>query len=577
MKKKLLIACLLLSGFFTPIFSQEKCATMHVFNEHLKENPELWSKLHPQQADRWATSNGTTNFYVNGRLLTLPVVFHVIYYEGDSAKQNVPDSVLISQLEVLNEDYRRMNADTINTRDIFKPMAADIGIEFVLATVDPDGNPTNGITRTKTTTDGFNPLTGFDKMKASATGGVDPWPADKYFNIWICDMSFFGQVFVLGYAQFPGDNPLTDGVVFQYQHVGRNNNLATAPANKGRTASHEVGHWLGLRHIWGDGPCDSTDYVYDTPSAADKSQSDCNKNKNTCTDFPYDYPDMVENYMDYSADACMNTFTKGQAQRMWSMINLHRTGLLSSDKHGGSYINILPSIKGVTCPNSCDGEISFTAYGGVPPYSYLWSNNDTTNSISGLCEGEYTLTVTDSLNNSNTVTFVLTTPEELAAQISSTNSSCDTCATGTLTASATNIKGNATYSWNTNPVQNTEAATNLLPGSYTVTIMDVCDTIVLTDSVKANPTSINHISISDNMRIFPNPTTEKLSIEFTIPTNAVEIRVYNPMGQIIKSTFEKQSTNSIYSLDLSENKSGLYIIEIKAGNDIIRKKITITK
>lgn len=312
---------------------QEKCATMHVLQKHKEQDPTLSFRMQQLENDVAAWIVANKEQLNNRTVVTIPTVVHVVY---KNSAQNIPTSQIESQIQVLNEDYRKTNTNFNTTRAIFDTLAADVEIQFCLASKDPQGNSTTGITRTQAPSNAvFNPLFGFDNVKSTTTGGVDPWPANEYLNIWVCDMSILNQVFVLGYAQFPGDNPATDGVVLQYQHVGRTNDPQAAPANLGRTATHEVGHWLGLRHIWGDGPCDSTDYVADTPNASDASQSDCNKNKNTCnTEDPFwgtiDPPDMVENYMDYSSDACMTMFTKGQKTRMWGFLNTYRVGLKTS-------------------------------------------------------------------------------------------------------------------------------------------------------------------------------------------------------------------------------------------------------
>ena len=301
----------------------------------MQNNPDLATdRLKVEkEALKWLKDNN----YSKGdtALITIPVVFHIVY---NTAAQNVDDSLVFSQLEVLNNDFRRLNADTINTRLVFDSIAADVQIEFCLANKDPQGNWTTGINRVQTTQTSFVTSPFDDGVKSSASGGVDPWDASKYLNIWVCDMSFNGTPFVLGYAQFPGDNPATDGVVITYQHFGhRPWDSNAAPANLGRTASHEVGHWLGLYHVWGDGDCTQIDSVPDTPNADAASQSDCDTLKNTCDDsstpfwLGYDAPDMVENYMDYSADACMNMFSEGQKTRIWSFLNTDRVSLLTSD------------------------------------------------------------------------------------------------------------------------------------------------------------------------------------------------------------------------------------------------------
>lgn len=285
-----------------------------------------WIKNHPLPT---AKSQATP-------LLTIPVVFHVVY---KNAAQNIHDSNLVRQIQILNETYRLQNANYSNTRSVFDSLGADTEIEFCFAQFDPQGNPTNGIIRKSAPSSaGFDPLLNMDKVKSSTTNGSDPWPTQHYLNIWICDMSIFGQTLVLGYATFPGSDPTKDGVVIQYNFVGYHSN--STPNQLGRTTVHEVGHWLGMRHIWGDGqlgsaPCDSTDYVDDTPKANNSSQTTCDTTRNTCSnEDPYwgtlDPPDMVENYMDYSTDNCMTMFTRGQKARMWAHINTYRSALFNS-------------------------------------------------------------------------------------------------------------------------------------------------------------------------------------------------------------------------------------------------------
>lgn len=366
--KKLSTALFLALTFIgANLFAQtlEKCGTMHNHAELQKKNPSLASKRQSveQIAQEWLKNNSTKKMTV----ATIPVVFHVVYNPSIPA-QNVPDSIIYSQLQVLNDDYRRTNADTVNTRPEFDSLATDVQIEFCLANVDPNGNFTTGINRVTTTANDFSFSPFNNAVKKTASGGVDPWPATDYLNIWVCDMYTGGSPFVLGYAQFPGDDPATDGVVLTYQHTGyRPWDAAASPANLGRTASHEVGHYFGLRHIWGDGDCDSTDYVTDTPNAVEASQQICTLTNNTCDDAiaePYwngwDPFDMLENYMDYSTDACMNMFTHGQKARMWSFLNTDRVSLLTSTKcDGPTFINeILPTSSLVVYPNPASNGIT---------------------------------------------------------------------------------------------------------------------------------------------------------------------------------------------------------------------------
>lgn len=264
----------------------------------------------------------------------IQTVFHVLYTKPE---ENIPDSVIHRQIEILNRDYRRKNADTVQTRAVFQPFAADAGIEFYLATTDPNGNPTTGITRAPGTPAfpifGFNP--GSDEIKSVATGGADPWPTDRYLNVWVGPL-FFGAV--LGYAFPPdgapnwgpqdGTDSAHQGVVLHYAAVGDNfSTPVDATVAGGRSAVHEIGHYLGLRHIWGDGDCTEDDGISDTPDADAASQQTCDTTKNTCTETPIEYPDQIENYMDYSDDRCLNMFTHEQVNLIRSMIQIARPGI----------------------------------------------------------------------------------------------------------------------------------------------------------------------------------------------------------------------------------------------------------
>lgn len=272
-------------------------------------------------------------------IFSIPVVFHILYR---TPIENVHDSLIISQMKVLNDAFRRLNSDTIFTRDIFKPIAADARINFYLAAKDPLGNPTNGITRTQTTLTTFYNDNFDDRMKFTSQGGKDAWDPTRYLNIWVCNHSNPANPnsLILGYATPPTNaafwsansfSPISrQGVVLHYPIVGKNN-----PANNGsysideKSAVHEVGHYLGLRHTWGDGNsfngCSVDDGVFDTPNTRVK-HSGCNKGLNTCgAGTAGDMPDQAENYMDYSSAYCTNMFTQGQVNLMRYNLNLLRS------------------------------------------------------------------------------------------------------------------------------------------------------------------------------------------------------------------------------------------------------------
>jgi hypothetical protein len=253
-------------------------------------------------------------------LITIPVIVHVVF---NNSLENITDEQITSQIRILNEDYRKQNADISLVPEPFIPFVADAKIEFKLAVRDPDGNPTNGITRT------FTQKTAFsfdDAVKFASTGGKDAWSADKYLNIWVCNLG--GGL--LGYAQFPGGDAETDGVVISHQYFG-DVGTAIPPFNKGRTTTHEVGHWLNLRHIWGDdmGACAGSDAVEDTPNQADSNFGRPTFPRITCGNAPNG--DMYMNYMDYVDDDAMFMFSAGQVARMRATLDGPRALIKNSD------------------------------------------------------------------------------------------------------------------------------------------------------------------------------------------------------------------------------------------------------
>jgi hypothetical protein len=253
-------------------------------------------------------------------VVKIPVIVHVVYTD---AAGNISDTQIQSQVDVLNDDYRAANADKSKVPPIWGNLVADAQLEFTLASKDPDGNQTNGITRSQTNVQSF---TTDDNVKSSSKGGADPWPSDRYLNIWVCNLG--GGL--LGYAQFPGGPATTDGVVILNTAFGTIG-TAAAPFNLGRTTTHEVGHWLNLIHIWGDRlDCSGTDLVDDTPT-----QQAPNYNKPvfphiTCNNAPNG--DMFMNYMDYVDDDSMFMFTPGQVARISATLDGPRSSIVGAQQ-----------------------------------------------------------------------------------------------------------------------------------------------------------------------------------------------------------------------------------------------------
>lgn len=266
-----------------------------------------------EEATKARLARGTDAFRTT--TVTIPVVVHVVYM---TPQQNISAAQIKSQIKVLNRDFRAKNTDKTKAPPVWKGLVGDANIEFALATTDPDGNSTNGITRTKTTR--TTPFGTNDSVKRAAEGKA-AWATDSYLNIWVCPL--IGGL--LGYAQFPGGPAETDGVVINYKAFGTSG-TAQAPFNLGRTTTHEVGHYLNLRHIWGDTEdCSGTDFVSDTPNAAGPNTGKPVFPRISCSNGPNG--DMFMNYMDYVDDEAMFMFTVEQVARMQATLDGFRSAL----------------------------------------------------------------------------------------------------------------------------------------------------------------------------------------------------------------------------------------------------------
>ncbi len=365
---RLLVLCLIVFVTVGNSFAQNhrNCGTMHYLEQQKSQDPGLELRMEQIETQtRQLISQGSEK---SGMVVTIPVVFHVLY---NNSALNIPDARILAQLDVLNKDFARLNADASNTPSIFQSVAANTNIQFCMAQRDPNGNPTNGIVRRSTTVSSFSSN---NAMKFTAQGGSDAWNTTQYLNIWVCNLG--GGL--LGYAQFPGGAANTDGVVVLTESVGGPSAPGSAvPYHLGRTATHEVGHWLNLRHIWGDATCGS-DLVSDTPTH-NTSNGGCPAypHYSTCTGTPIE---MTMNYMDYTEDACMNIFTAGQSSRMNAAITASRSGLLTS--LGCVPPNPVscgtPSSLSATNVASTTATLNWAAVTGASSYNYRYKTTSST-------------------------------------------------------------------------------------------------------------------------------------------------------------------------------------------------------
>lgn len=412
----------------------QRCGSMEVLQQQLQADPNL-------AAVRQQIENQTNQFLANPQnrgsraVITIPVVVHVVY---NTTAQNVSTAQIQSQIDRLNLDYRKLNTDWTRTPAVWQSLVADYEIEFCLATRDPNGNTTTGIIRKQTSTTSFSTN---DNVKRAANGGDDAWPASSYLNLWVCNLS--GGI--LGYAQFPGGAAATDGVVINYTAFGTGG-TAQSPYNLGRTATHEVGHWLNLYHIWGDdgSGCTGSDQVGDTPNQGAQHYGCPTGAQVSCSNGPNG--DMYMNYMDYTDDACMYMFTNGQKARSLALFATGgaRVGLLSSL---GCQPNNTPPIANFLADvtNSCTGLIKFTdlTTNGATSWSWNFGDGQTATTQNPThqytANGVYTVTLTATNaygNNSKTLTNYITVSKP-AAPAASNVSRCGP-GTLTLTTSSTN-------------------------------------------------------------------------------------------------------------------------------------------
>jgi hypothetical protein len=274
-----------------PQTADRKCASQEVLEAQMAADPSRAARMDEIEAftRRYMADQGQS---ARTNAISIPVVVHVVY---NTASQNISDAQIQSQIAVLNEDFNLANADQSLIPTHFAGVKANVGIQFTL----------DRVIRKSTSKRSFGTN---DAIKKSSLGGSDAVDPSNYLNIWVGNLSNG----LLGYAQFPGGPASTDGVVCLYSAFGRTGTLI-ANYNKGRTATHEVGHWLNLRHIWGDATC-GNDLVGDTP-VHNTSNGGCPPadHRSTCSGTPLE---MWMNYMDYTYDACMYMFTTGQSARM---------------------------------------------------------------------------------------------------------------------------------------------------------------------------------------------------------------------------------------------------------------------
>ncbi|MFM7217560.1 MAG: M43 family zinc metalloprotease [Bacteroidota bacterium] len=339
---------------------QRTCGTHDRYLQAIQNDPSIALRRAQleKQVQEWISRQPAQRTAGGTVLVTVPVVVHVLNYNNTQA---ISDAQVLSQIDVLNKDYSFTNSDTGLVPAAFKPRTSNTQIQFCMATVDPSGVPTTGIERRAVTVTRIGNTSRYYNV---AQGGLAAWDRNRYLNFWICDIDGGNT---LGYTYLPGTVPASyDGVVIDYRYWGTIGTVF-APFNKGRTATHEVGHWFNLEHIWADEPsCSADDYVADTPQQKGENYG--------CPSYPQttqsggrcvstDPSAMFMNYMDYTDDACMYMFTSGQSARMQAALNTSRASLFTSNGcQSPTNVASIPSLGASVYPNPSSGAFEFSTY-----------------------------------------------------------------------------------------------------------------------------------------------------------------------------------------------------------------------
>ena len=286
--------------------------------QHICGNEILWKDKVSKEKTKFTDDllrKHLSNHGIRSRsLVTIPVVVHVLWFDSS---EDISDAAIKEQIAILNQAFSRSNHDVTKVPEEFKSVTGSTKIRFCLASMTPENEPTNGIIRKRTTI----PEIGLsDHLYESNAGGSNAWDSDKYLNIWVADT---GKI-IVGFGTYPNQTPPEKtGVVIHPKYFGRNNH---PKFGLGRTLVHEVGHYFGLNHLWGDDSnCATDDDVEDTPPQLKAYRGCPNHPQSGCSP-----SEMFMNYMDYVDDQCMYFFTQGQADRMLATINLYRKGLIDS-------------------------------------------------------------------------------------------------------------------------------------------------------------------------------------------------------------------------------------------------------
>jgi len=594
-------------------FAQTRCGYSEYMEYLYKQNPELKKenqKFKEQINKKILEKSIFKSAYNNSNeeVFEIPVVVHVIHSVASGAiiNTNISDAQILSQIDKLNEDFAKLNADTADIEPMFQSLAADTKIRFCLASTDPEGNPTNGIVRV------YENKTSFSINDDARIKKLSIWPTNMYLNVWVCNL----ENPYLGYAAFPGGSTLlgipnseigddtNDGIVMDYQDFG-SIGTATFPYDMGRTLTHEAAHWLGLLHIWGDSDC-GDDHVSDTPVQKTYNVgSTCFSNYSNCTGSGATL-DMNQNYMDYSADACMYFFTHGQQERMQTVIQMSSKRAALKNSIGccpfDTIIN-LPYYIDFESDAFVDEKWTILNFDNANPNSRLWEKK----SPSAKGEGLYSLSIrNDSVYSSVRNEFVdlFESPYyinldvdfnpvldfDLAYAYNSSGLNTDSLVVSYIegckkdwTELAT-IVGSELISTerrmnqfipNNNEWKKISISLDQLKGKKYVRFK-IADYSKGVNNLYIDNISFYKESTGLMVKLFPVPSFGELNLEAIFTGyKDVKVEMYNALARKVFN-FEKKGTASIFeTFDVTRFPAGIYVVKVSVGNEFKTIKIVI--
>gem|GEM_PF-766712 len=599
MKKILILSITCL--FAVNIFAQEeliRCGNS-IHQEALQATYPDFTENVNAKFDEAITAIAQPEYKSNNVVYNVPVVIHVVY---KNSSENLTDAQIQSQMDVLNADYRSINPDGNQVPNLFGNLVSDAEIEFCLATVDPNGNPTSGVTRTQTNVGSFS--ISQDNIKSTAAGGRSPWDTDRYLNIWVGEIT--GGV--LGYATPPGTPAARDGVVIGYTYFGTNG-TATFPYNKGRTCTHEIGHYLGLRHIWGDGNCGVDDGISDTP--LQESQYGGCPNFGSPSTTSCGSQDMFMNFMDYTDDRCMFMFTHKQVDLMRYVLEKYRPGLVQNasvacDPTGGAGCRDLTeglitmgfedgeNFGGWTVLNNNDDDKQWNISEGVDPewgprtgskcMAYTWSASAAaddwffTPCFDVESARDYELRFWYATGNDAGFTY----PEKFKIVVSSS-------------ASLDDILANADFEEIVQPYNPNQPDNNY--ESYSIQLPDYGDTQIhvgfhcysdadqyamLIDDIEIidiTAVSNENAIVPEAFQTYPNPASDQLTMDFNFDKTIedLQINLVDLTGKIIHTEIRENYAAGNLQLDVSAYPSGVYFLNVQADEQMTTRKVVVSK